>query len=66
MNLIKKIFSILSKVFFIRLFLFQIAVIITLKIFGVSYISDGMTLGAMGFITALIGIYKVTKDVRKD
>lgn len=55
---IKNLPSMLSKIFFIRLFLILIAVIIIQKIFGVSYISDGMTLGAMGFITALIAIYK--------
>lgn len=57
-----KIFNILSKKFWIRLFLFLISIIIVQKICGVSYISDSMTLGAMGFITALIGLYRYGKN----
>ena len=55
------IFKILSKKFFIRLFLILIAVIIIQKIAGVSYITDGMTLGSMGFIVSLIGLYSYGK-----
>lgn len=53
----------MSKKFWLRLFLFQIAIIISLKIAGVSYMSDTMTMGAMGFISALIGLYTV-KDIK--
>jgi hypothetical protein len=57
----KKIVDLLSTKFFIRLYLVMIAVIVGQKIYGVSYITDTMTLGAMGFITALIGIYTAEK-----
>jgi len=61
MKLIKKICNSLNTKFFLRLFLLQIVVIIAQKIYGVSYISDEMTLGAMGFIATLIGIYTAEK-----
>jgi hypothetical protein len=57
----KKVVDLLSTKFFIRLYLVMIAVIVGQKIYGVSYITDTMTLGAMGFITALIGIYTAEK-----
>lgn len=59
-------FSWLSTKLFLRFYLVQIAVIICLKIFGVSYISDTMTLGAMGFIASLIGIYTAEKIKRQN
>ena len=57
-----KLFNLLSKKFWIRLFLFLIAVIIAQKICGVSYITDSMTLGSMGFIATLIGLYQYGKN----
>jgi len=63
MNKIKCFFTFgwLSKKFWLRFFLVQIAIIISMKIAGVNYISDAMTMGAMGFISALIGLYTVKK-----
>jgi hypothetical protein len=49
----------MSKKFWIRLFLTLIAVIVVQKVAGVSYISDTMALGSMGFISALIGMYNM-------
>ena len=51
-----RIFKYLSKKFFIRFFLILISIIIIQKIFGVSYISDGMALGAMAYVATLIGL----------
>jgi cadmium resistance protein CadD (predicted permease) len=45
----------------IRVFLGLIVVIIIQKILGVDYISDELTLGAMGFISVLIGLYTADK-----
>lgn len=57
MNKIKEFlkFKWLNKKFWIRVFLLQIFTLICLKIVGISYISDAMALGAMGFISTLIG-----------
>lgn len=56
-----KVKKLVSKKAFLRLFLIQIFVIECLKIFGVSYISDKMALGAMGFVAALITVYTAGK-----
>ena len=65
MKLIQKVCNFLSTKFFIRLFLIQIAIILILKICGVAYITDEMTLGAMGFIAVLIGLY-TTEKIKKN
>jgi hypothetical protein len=57
----KNIFSLLSKKFFIRLFLVLIGIIIIQKIIGVSHITDTMTIGSMGFIVSIIGLYTAEK-----
>lgn len=56
---------ILSSKSFIRVFLLLITIIITQKIAGVDYISDEMALGAMGFISVLIGLYTADKRYNK-
>lgn len=58
MKLINKI---LTSKFFIRLFLILIAIVVVQKICGVAYISDTMTLGAMGFVAGLIALYNNDK-----
>lgn len=55
-------FEWISKKFWLRLYLFLIAVITVQKIAGVSYITDTMALGAMGFVAGLIGIYNARKS----
>lgn len=64
--MIKKLFKFnwLSTKFFLRLFLILIAIIISLKIAGISYITDTMALGAMGFISTLIGLDKLDKKIK--
>jgi len=59
-------FKWMSKKFWLRLFLTLIAVIMIMKILGVSYMSDTMTIGAMGFISVIIGIYNFDKAKNKD
>jgi len=39
-------------------------VIVIQKCFGVSYISDTMTLGAMGFVAGLIALYNQDKKLK--
>jgi len=57
-------FEFMSTKFFLRLFLILIAVIVLQKILGVSYISDTMALGAMGFVTSLVGLNKLDKKIK--
>ena len=54
-------FKFMTTKFWIRLFLSLIAVIVIQKCFGVSYITDTMALGAMGFVAGLIALYNQDK-----
>jgi hypothetical protein len=53
--------KILTSKFFIRLFLILIAIIVIQKCLGVSYISDTLVLGSMGFVAGLIALYNNDK-----
>lgn len=63
MKLLSKVSSFLSTKFFLRLYLLLIAGIMIMKMCGLNQISDGLTLGAMGFISVLIGLYTAEKKV---
>jgi len=56
-----KYFKWMTSKFWLRVFLALIAIIVIQKCFGVSYISDTMALGAMGFVTGLIALYNQDK-----
>jgi len=64
---IKKFFKFqwMSKRFWIRVFLFQIFCVVSLKLFGISYMTDTFVLGAMGFIATIIGLSTMDKKVTR-
>lgn len=58
-----KIFRFMTTKFWIRWFLSLISVIVIQKCFGVSYISDTLVLGSMGFVAGLIGLHNQDKKI---
>ena len=56
-----RLFKWMTSKFFIRLYLILIAFIVIQKCLGVSYITDTMALGAMGFVAGLIALYNQDK-----
>jgi len=58
-----KLFNWMTTKFWIRWFLSLISVIVIQKCFGVSYISDTLVLGSMGFVAGLIGLHN-TKGIK--
>jgi hypothetical protein len=60
-KIIKAVDNFIGKKFWIRLFLFLIAIVVVIKICGVKHISDTMALGAMGFVAALIKLKDISK-----
>lgn len=56
-----KLFNWMTTKFWIRLFLSLIAIIVIQKCLGVSYISDTLVLGSMGFVAGLIALYNNDK-----
>lgn len=63
-KLIKILNLVLTKKFFIRLFLFSIFAIVLKKIIT-SPMTDTFVLGMMAFVSGLIAIHKVTKKGEK-
>ena len=60
----QKLFNFMTTKFWIRFFLTLIAIIVIQKCFGVSYITDTMALGAMGFVAGLIALYNQDKKIK--
>ena len=58
-----KLFNWMTTKFWIRWFLSLISVIVIQKCFGVSYISDTLVLGSMGFVAGLIGLHNQDKKI---
>jgi len=58
-----KLFNWMTTKFWIRLFLSLIAIIVIQKCLGVSYISDTLVLGSMGFVVGLIGLHNQDKKI---
>ena len=61
----EKLLKILSKRFWICLFLFLIVITIVSKLLGFDYISDVYALGMMGQVSILIGLNVLDKIKKK-